>query len=96
MRDQVSASDPEAYAQTCEAIVDLKHEDPPYEKISCPTVFVAGDKDMLSPVQRSMDLSTLVGGDSSVEVVKSGHQPMLEDLPGVIRALEKLLLAIKV
>ncbi|KAF1937839.1 alpha/beta-hydrolase, partial [Clathrospora elynae] len=33
VRRDVSASDPEGYAQTCEAIDSLDHKDPPYEKI---------------------------------------------------------------
>ncbi|KAF6843920.1 alpha beta hydrolase fold protein [Colletotrichum musicola] len=91
VRKAVAASDPEGYAQTCEAIVDLEHLDPDYAAIRCPTVFIAGDKDMISPVSRSEELSNLVAGDSWVEVVKSGHQPILEDLEVVRRAVDKLL-----
>lgn len=71
-------------------MVDLSHKDPQYENIVCPAVFVAGDKDMISPVEKSKDLSNLVGGKSWVEVVKSGHQPILEDVPGVKRAIDGL------
>ncbi|KAL6151933.1 hypothetical protein ACJBU6_08826 [Exserohilum turcicum] len=91
VRSEVSASDPEAYAQTCEAIVDLEHKDPAYAKIQCPVLFVAGDKDIISPVQKSVDLSALIGGKSWVDVVKSGHQPILQDLPGVTTAIDGLL-----
>ncbi|KAI4943448.1 hypothetical protein J4E91_009358 [Alternaria rosae] len=94
VRLDVSSADPEAYAQTCEAIVDSSHKDPQYQAITCPVVFVAGDKDMISPVQRSQDISTLVGGRSWVHVVKSGHQPILEDLPGVEKAVQQLMEAI--
>ncbi|KAF2726992.1 alpha/beta-hydrolase [Polyplosphaeria fusca] len=90
VRNAVAASDPEGYAQTCEAIVGLNHVDPDYGKITCPVVFIAGDKDVISPVQRSIDLSQLVAGKSWVEIVKSGHQPILEDLPAVKQALGKL------
>ena len=90
----MSSADPEAYAQTCEAIVDGSHKDPPYQDITCPVVFVAGDKDMISPVQRSQDLSTLIGGRSWIHVVKSGHQPILEDLPGVEKAVHQLMEAV--
>ena len=90
----MSSADPEAYAQTCEAIVDSSHKDPQYQAITCPIVFVAGDKDMISPVQRSQDLSILLGGRSWVHVVKSGHQPILEDLPGVEKAVQQLMEAI--
>lgn len=91
----MTASDPEGYAQTCEALVSLNHQDPQYEKITCPVIFVAGDKDTISPVERSKDLSMLVGGESQVEVVKSGHQPILEDLPGVEKAIDCLFQMVK-
>lgn len=85
--DAVAASDPEGYAQTCEAIVADEHVDPDYGAIKCPVVFVAGDKDMISPVSRSEDLAKLVGGPTEVQIVRSGHQPILEDLEGVKLAL---------
>lgn len=85
------ASNPEAYAQTCEAVVNLEHKDPQYEKIVTPTVFIAGDRDMISPVGRSLEVSELLGGTTWVEVLKSGHQPILEDPVGVSQAVEKLL-----
>lgn len=71
--------------------MDLEHKDPAYAKIQCPVLFVAGDKDIISPVQKSVDLSALIGGKSWVDVVKSGHQPILEDLPGVTTAIDGLL-----
>ncbi|CAK7229231.1 hypothetical protein SCUCBS95973_007151 [Sporothrix curviconia] len=85
--DAVAASDPEAYAQSCEAMVADEHVDPDYGAIKCPVVFVAGDKDMISPVARSEDLAKVVGGPTEVQVVRSGHQPILEDLEGVKLAL---------
>ncbi|KIH88707.1 hypothetical protein SPBR_07710 [Sporothrix brasiliensis 5110] len=85
--DAVAASDPEAYAQTCEAMVADDHVDPAYGAITCPVVFVAGDKDRISPVTRSEDLAKLVGGPVEVQVVRSGHQLILEDSEGVKLAL---------
>lgn len=91
VRKAVLASNCEAYAQTCEAIVDLAHRDPPYEKIVAPAVFIAGDQDMISPVQRSQELAELLGGTAWVDVVRSGHQPILEDLSGVKQSIDKLM-----
>ncbi|KAK2763610.1 alpha beta hydrolase fold protein [Colletotrichum kahawae] len=91
IRKMVAASDPEGYAQTCEALVDLQHVDPNYAAVKCPAVFIAGDKDMISPAERSQELSKLLGGESWVEFVKSGHQPILEDLKAVEQAVTKLL-----
>jgi 3-oxoadipate enol-lactonase len=90
------ASDPEGYAQTCEAIVDLDHKDPEYGKILAPAVFVAGDLDTISPFGRSEDVSERLGGTSWVHVVKSGHQPILEDLQGTVQAINKLLNSVRV
>ncbi|KAL3299766.1 alpha beta hydrolase fold protein [Colletotrichum asianum] len=91
VRKMVAASNPEGYAQTCEALVDLQHADPDYAAIKCPAVFIAGDKDMISPAGRSEELSKLLGGESWVEVVKSGHQVILEDLKAVEQAVTKLI-----
>ncbi|CAK7240535.1 MAG: hypothetical protein STHCBS139747_001977 [Sporothrix thermara] len=85
--DAVAASDRESYAQSCEAMVADDHVDPDYGAIKCPVVFVAGDKDMISPISRSEDLAKLVGGPTEVQIVRSGHQPILEDLEGVKLAL---------
>ncbi|EXJ79398.1 hypothetical protein A1O3_08900 [Capronia epimyces CBS 606.96] len=91
VRDAVASSDAEAYASTAEAIASDDHHDPDYSRIRCPVVFVAGDKDKISPVQRSEDISALLGGPAEVVVVKSGHQPILQDLEGVTKAFDKLL-----
>lgn len=94
VKKSVLAADPESYARTCEALVDSEHRDPQYSAILSPAVFVAGDKDAISPVERSQDLSALMGGKSWVEVVKSGHQPIFEDVKGVGTAINMLLKAV--
>lgn len=91
VRAAVAQCDAEAYALTSEVVASDDHFDPDYSTIVCPCIFVAGDGDLISPVQRSKDVSGLVGGRSEVIVVKSGHQMILQDLPGVERALDKLL-----
>ncbi|KAH8734238.1 Alpha/Beta hydrolase protein [Ilyonectria robusta] len=90
--DAVVASDPEGYALTCEMMVDESHKDPDYSKIKCPTLLIAGDLDVISPVQRSQDLIQLIGSDSCwLEIVKAGHQPILEEPEAVATAIEKLI-----
>ncbi|KAI1851580.1 hypothetical protein JX266_003042 [Neoarthrinium moseri] len=87
----VARSNAEAYAWTCEMIVDESHKDPEYVNINCPTVLVAGDLDIISPVERSTELSKLIGSETCwVEAVKSGHQPILEDQVGVVGAMGRL------
>lgn len=91
VQNAVGGCNAEAYASTAELVASDDHQDPDYSLIKCPVVFVAGDKDIISTVQRSQDLSGLVGGQSAVFVVKSGHQMILQDIGGVHKALEALL-----
>jgi pimeloyl-ACP methyl ester carboxylesterase len=91
VRKAVAASEPEGYARTCEMIMDLDHKDPDYSKVTCPAVFVAGDLDMISPVQRSKDVSRLIAGPNWVEIVESGHQPLISASEPTIAAVQKLL-----
>lgn len=87
IRRQVAGSDPEGYAMTCEAVVDVNHKDPDYSKIVCRSLLIAGDLDAISPVSRAEGLKPLLGGESQLTIVKSGHQLILEDLKGVEGAL---------
>lgn len=92
VHEAVVASDTESYALTCEMMVDESHKDPDYSKIMCPTLLIAGDLDVISPVQKSQDLVELIGTDACwLEIVKSGHQPILEDTGAVANAIGKLL-----
>ena len=87
----VAASDPEGYARTCEMIMDLEHKDPDYSKVNCPVVFIAGDMDVISPVQRSQDVSQLIAGPNWVEIVESGHQPLISAFEPTVSAIRQLL-----
>jgi 3-oxoadipate enol-lactonase len=91
IRRQVAGSDPEGYAKTCEAVADLTHKDPDYSKIDCESLLIAGDMDMISPINRAEGLQPLLGGKCHLTIVKSGHQPILEDLEGVESALSLFL-----
>jgi 3-oxoadipate enol-lactonase len=91
VRKAVAASDPEGYARTCEMIVDPSHVDPEYSNVTCPAVFVAGDMDVISPLQRSESVSKLLGGPSWVQIVKSGHQPLIDDMEATSSAILTLL-----
>ncbi|KAK5047600.1 hypothetical protein LTR84_006697 [Exophiala bonariae] len=87
----VTSCSPEAYAVTAEVVASDDHQDPDYSLIQCPTVLVAGDKDIISPPQRSVDISKLLGGSTEVFIVTSGHQMVLQDLKGVQQALRALI-----
>jgi len=96
VRQIISSQSPEGYAATCEAVCAKSHVDPDYSAIKCPVALVAGDQDSISPLSRSEELKDLVGAgneDKSVEVtlVHSGHQQVLEDTEGVVKAMESIL-----
>lgn len=95
VKNQVAGSDPETYALTCEMMVDETHKDPEYGVIECPVVLVAGDFDVISPVEKSTGLAKLLGSKNAwTEVVMSGHQLILEDMKGVKGAVGRLLQAV--
>lgn len=95
VKSQVAGSDPETYALICEMMVDETHKDPEYGVIECPIVLVAGDLDLISPVDRSTGLVKLLGSKNAwTEVVVSGHQLILEDVNGVMGAVGRLLQAV--
>lgn len=90
--DAVAASDAEGYALTCEMMADNSHKDPDYTKIKCPVLLIAGDLDVISPVERSKGLVDIIGPDlCTLEIVKSGHQPIVEEPDAVARAVGQML-----
>jgi pimeloyl-ACP methyl ester carboxylesterase len=96
VRQMVSSQDPEGYAATCEVLCSASHVDPDYSAIECPTVLIAGDQDKISPLSRSHELKGLIEAGVGkkivrVEVVHSGHQQVLEDTAGVVKAMESVL-----
>ena len=96
VRQIISSQTPEGYAATCEAACAKSHIDPDYSAIKCPTILIAGDQDKISPLSRSEELKDLIGAGNekrnvSVAVVHSGHQQVLEDTQGVVKAMESVL-----
>ncbi|VUC27923.1 unnamed protein product [Clonostachys rosea] len=95
--DAVAASDAEGYALTCEMMADESHKDPDYSKIKCPILLIAGDLDVISPVERSKGLVDILGSDlCTLKIVKSGHQPILEEPDAVAQAVGEMLNKIQV
>jgi len=93
VREVIAAQSGEGYAMTCEAVAG--HSDPDYSKINCPTVIVSGNEDRISSLETAMNLKALIeaNGKDNVElkVVSSGHQQVLEDTPGVLKAIETVI-----
>jgi len=97
VRQIISSQDPEGYAATCEAVAAKSHVDPDYAAIKCPTLLIAGDQDKISPLSRSQELKELIGGGKDqiprIEIVHSGHQQVLEDTAGTVKAMNSILIA---
>jgi 3-oxoadipate enol-lactonase len=87
----VESSDPEAYAQMCEAMVSSSHQDPDYAAIICSVALISGADDTISPVSRAEGLAPLLGGNCTVDTVRGGHQPILSDLERSHHAIMKLI-----
>ena len=71
--------------------MDLDHKDPDYSRVTCPVMLIAGDLDVISPVQRSQDVASLVAGPNWVEIVESGHQPLISAFKPSVAAIQNLL-----
>ena len=91
VRKMVESSNPEAYAQICEAMVSTSHQDPDYATIKCPVALISGTEDIISPPARAEGLAPLLGGTCTLSLVKGGHQPILSDLEGTDGAVQQLL-----
>jgi pimeloyl-ACP methyl ester carboxylesterase len=96
VRQVISQQIPEGYAATCEAACAKSHVNPDYSAIKCPAVLIAGDQDNISPLSRSEELKDLIGAGNekrnvSIAIVHSGHQQVLEDTDGVVKAMESVL-----
>lgn len=92
VRRAVATCDAEAYAKACEAVAGLDHLDPDYSRISAPTLLLAGSGDVISPPERSVELQGLIGDNSWVTILQGvGHQMILQDLDGSVKAIKSLL-----
>lgn len=91
VREMVESSDPEAYAQICEAMVSTSHQDPDYATIKCPVALISGTEDVISSPARAEGLAPQLGGTCTLSLVKGGHQPILSDLEGTDGAVQRLL-----
>ena len=87
----VESSDSEAYAQVCEAMVSSSHQDPDYAAITCPVALISGVDDTISPLARAEGLAPLLGGSCTIDAVRGGHQPIISDLEGTQRAVNRLI-----
>ncbi|KAE8377610.1 Alpha/Beta hydrolase protein [Aspergillus bertholletiae] len=93
LRQVTATTNPEGYAQVCEALCDSSHIDPDYARISCPTYIIGGKHDQISPCEIAMDLQAQIskGGNApDLCILDTGHMHIIEDVCGVAQAIDKV------
>ena len=94
LRQITATTDPEGYAQVCEALTDKSHVDPEYSQITCSTCVVGGVYDRIAPVDVTHELCDLIGQSGTrprVCMLKTGHMQIIEDVDGVAVAIREML-----
>ncbi|MCW8835431.1 MAG: alpha/beta hydrolase [Rhodospirillales bacterium] len=61
------------------------------EKVRCPTLFVLGDSDMMSPAKQAVPLAAAINGSQTVVIPGCGHMMMVEKPHATIDALKQIL-----
>jgi pimeloyl-ACP methyl ester carboxylesterase len=79
----------EGYAQACLALATAV--EPAYERISAPTILIAGAEDKTSPTATIDYLHTRISGSNVVTLQNVGHWHLLEDVEASARALVEFL-----
>jgi 3-oxoadipate enol-lactonase len=76
VRESLMGQNPDGYARSCEALADAQAADT--SRITCPTLLVTGDEDVVSPPQSVRMMSRKISG-SRVEVLRGcGHWTPVE------------------
>lgn len=76
VRESLMAQDPEGYARSCEALAQMQAADT--SRISCPTLLVTGDEDVVAPPQSVRMMAQKIAG-SQVETLRGcGHWAPVE------------------
>jgi len=56
-------------------------------KVACPTLFLSGENDVMTPARKAAELAKLVSGAKSVTLERCGHMMMSEQPDAVLDAL---------
>jgi pimeloyl-ACP methyl ester carboxylesterase len=76
VRESLMAQDPDGYARSCEALAEMQAADA--SKITCPTLLVTGDEDVVAPPQSVRMMGQKIAG-SRVEILRGcGHWTPVE------------------
>lgn len=94
LRAVTASSNPEGYAQICEALCDDSHKDPDYSRIACPACVIGGQHDSISPVSVTDELVEMIarsGTRPGRHIVDTGHMMIIEDAEGTAAAIKTML-----
>ncbi|KAJ5419426.1 Alpha/beta hydrolase fold-1 [Penicillium crustosum] len=94
LRAVTSQTNPEGYAQMCDALCDDTHVDPNYSSITCPTCVIGGLADNISPVHVTDELVGLIANSGKTPLrylLNTGHMIIIEDVHGTALAINRLL-----
>ena len=87
VRESLMAQDPEGYARSCEALAEMQPAET--SRITCPTLLVTGDDDVVSPPQSVRMMGQKIAG-SRVEVLRGcGHWTPVEKPDECIELLKR-------
>jgi 3-oxoadipate enol-lactonase len=87
VRESLMAQDPDGYRRSCEALADAQAADT--SKITCPTLLVTGDEDVVAPPQAVRMMAQKIAG-SRVEVLRGcGHWTPVEKPDECIALLKR-------
>jgi len=93
VKDMANSVGPEAFLRQQKAIMDRVDSQPGLAEIRCPTLVLCGEQDMLTPLERHVELAEAIAGSTLVSLPACGHLSTLERPVEVSRALSGWLAA---
>ena len=78
---------PQQFANQQRALIHRPDLTPVLAQIHCPTLFIAGDSDSWSPLERHHDMAALVANAEVIGIAESGHMSTMEQPQAVNEAI---------
>jgi 3-oxoadipate enol-lactonase len=87
LRRQLEATDPDAYARSCEAVaaIDLLADD---ARVACPTLVIAGSRDEATPPAQSEAIAAAIPG-ARLATIDAAHLSAVEQPQAFAQRLER-------
>lgn len=93
IRELILGMEPTAYISMCKVIANAYKSPPKYEKVSCPTLIIAGEEDKSAPLAGCKKILEALGSkEKSLTIMdKIGHWHCIEDPEEVGRLIVEFL-----